>query len=87
MRKYGRVWEGMGVLPPDSAIACVGGITQRIARRSGASTGCSGLCPLPILSHTFPYFLIIHRAANPASLHYAVASGQYLFKQSTTILA
>ncbi len=23
----------------------------------------------------------------PASLHYAVASGQYLFKQSTTILA
>ena len=45
----------------------VGGITQRVASRSGASTGCSGLCPLPIPSHTFSYFPIICRAANRRS--------------------
>ena len=43
------------------------GITQRVASRSGASTGCSGLCPLPILSHTFPYFPIIYRATSRCS--------------------
>ena len=54
----------MGVLPPIAATLCVAaGITRRIACRSGASTGCSGLCPLPIPSHTFPYSPIIYRAA------------------------
>ena len=35
-------------------VARGGGITQRIARRSGASTGCSGLCPLPNTSQALP---------------------------------
>ena len=44
-------------MPPTAAIMGVwqvGGITQRIARRSGASTGCSGLCPLPNTSQALP---------------------------------
>ena len=31
-------------------------ITRRIARRSGASTGCSGLCPLPLITVIYRYF-------------------------------
>ena len=66
---------GLALPPYCCNIVCMPrGNTQRIACRSGASTGCSGLCPLPIHSHTFPYSPIICRAAHPASLHYAATS-------------
>ena len=37
-----------------SDIVWAAGITRRIACRSGASTGCSGLCPLPNTSQALP---------------------------------
>ena len=40
----------------DSVRVASGSFTQRIARRSGASTGCSGLCPLPLITVIYRYF-------------------------------
>ena len=76
--KYGKVWEYCRQpvqqyawrLTPQNRSNIVRG-RQKLP---GASTGCSGLCPLPILSHNLPYFPIIYRAAHPASLHYAATS-------------
>ena len=49
------------------------GVTQRVVRRNSASTGCSGLCPHPIFSHTFSYIPIINRAANRCSPYDSIA--------------
>ena len=44
-----------GSLAASVATLCVAAkITQRKARRNGASTGCSGLCPRPKPSQTLP---------------------------------
>ena len=72
---YSNIVRGCKTPQNRNGIVCMrAGITRRVAGRSGASTGCSGLCPLPIPTHTFPYSPIIYRAAHPASLHYAATS-------------
>ena len=53
--QVGRVGRVGRALPPTGAIVGVAAkITQRVVSRSGASTGCSGLCPLPNSSQTLP---------------------------------
>ena len=65
---YSNIVRGCKTPQNRSGIVCMrAGITRRVAGRSGASTGCSGLCPLPIPTHTFPYSPIIYRAASRRS--------------------
>ena len=52
---YSNIVRGGKTPQNRSGIVCMrAGITRRVAGRSGASTGCSGLCPLPNTSQALP---------------------------------
>ena len=87
------VASGVGGCRKTVAVLCVGGknypayslpergFTQRVASRSRASTGCSGLCPLLILSHTLSYFPI--HSHNLSRGKQALALRRYIVCRST----